>query len=139
MDSCIRFGVSLSKQLLSRFDKDIKRKGYTNRSEAIRDLIRNNLVDAEWENVSGETAAAVILIYDHHKRGVTEHLTNHQHENHDLIISTMHAHLDHDNCMEVVFLRGPVNKVKEIAYKLTSEKHVKLGRFIPATLGKEIL
>lgn len=138
MDECIRFGVSLSEHLLSRFDKDIKRRGYTNRSEAIRDLIRTNLVDAEWETATGETAAAVILIYDHHKRGVAEHLTDHQHENHDLIIASMHAHLDHNNCMEVVLLRGPVKRVKEIADKLASEKHVKLGRFIPATLGKEI-
>lgn len=114
MDSCIRFGVSLSRQLLSRFDKDIKRKGYPNRSEAIRDLIRNNLVDAEWEDASGDTTAAVILIYDHHKRGGTEHLTNHQHKNHDRIIATMHAPLDHNNCLEVVFLRGTVKKVKEI-------------------------
>jgi len=138
MDECIRFGVSLSQHLLSRFDKDIKRRGYTNRSEAIRDLIRHNQVDSEWETATGETAAAVILVYDHHKKGVGEHLTNHQHEDHGNIIATMHAHLDHNNCMEVVLLRGPVKKVKEIADKLTSEKHVKLGRFVPATLGKEI-
>ena len=68
MDQCIRFGVSLPEDLLKRFDADIERKGYDNRSEAIRDLIRDNLVKSEWESVSGETAAAVILVFDHHQR-----------------------------------------------------------------------
>ncbi len=138
MEECIRFGVSLSKQLLERFDRDIQRRGYTNRSEAIRDLIRHDLVDAEWETAAGETAAAVVLVYDHHRRGVTEHLTHQQHEHHDSIISTMHAHLDHDNCMEVILLRGATQQVKTIAEKLISAKHVKLGRFVPATLGRDI-
>ena len=139
MEECIRFGVSLPKQLLKRFDKEIEKKGYSNRSEAIRDLIRQSLVDTEWEKSSAETAAAVVLVYDHHKRGVTEHLTNEQHDHHDNIISSMHAHLDHDNCMEVILLRGLASKVKAIAQKLSSAKHVKLGRFVPATLGKNIL
>ncbi len=138
MDECIRFGVSLSRQLLERFDGDIEQKGYTNRSEAIRDLIRHNLVETEWEKSAGETVAAVVLVYDHHRRGVTEHLTHVQHDHHDCIISTMHAHLDHDNCIEVVLLRGTVEEVKAIAEKLSSSKHVKLGRFVPATLGKDI-
>ena len=133
MENCIRFGVSLPENLLGRFDEDIGRKGYANRSEAIRDLIRGSLVDSEWAISTGETAAAVVLVYDHHKRGVTEHLTAAQHDHHDSIISTMHAHLDHDNCIEVVLLRGPAKKVKEISQKLSSAKHVKLGRFVPAT------
>jgi CopG family nickel-responsive transcriptional regulator len=138
MEECIRFGVSLPKQLLERFDKDIDRKGYTNRSEAIRDLIRHNLVDSDWEKSRGETAAAIVLVYDHHRRGITENLTNTQHAHHDNIISSMHAHLDHDNCIEVILLRGSAAKVKTIAEKLSSAKHVKLGRFVPATLGKDI-
>ncbi|MBN1574997.1 MAG: nickel-responsive transcriptional regulator NikR [Chitinispirillaceae bacterium] len=138
MDQCIRFGVSLSEELLKRFDTDIERRGYSNRSEAIRDLIRDNLVKREWENASGETAAAVILVYDHHKRGLTEKLTDKQHEYHEYIISTMHAHLDHDNCIEVVLLRGKADMVRNIAENLASQKHVKLGKFMPATLGKKI-
>jgi CopG family nickel-responsive transcriptional regulator len=138
MEECIRFGVSLPRQLLARFDREIDKKGYDNRSEAIRDLIRQSFVDAEWENSSGETAAAVVLVYDHHRRGVTEHLTSAQHDHHEHIISTMHAHLDHNNCIEIILLRGPSGTVKKIAQKLTSAKHVKLGRFVPATLGKNI-
>ena len=139
MEECIRFGVSLSRHLLGRFDQAIEQRGYTNRSEAIRDLIRHNLVDTEWEdNAESDTAAAVVLVYDHHTRGLTEHLTEQQHEHHETIISTMHAHLDHDNCIEVILLRGPVAEVKSLGHKLTSAKHVKLGRFIPATLGKDI-
>lgn len=138
MEQCIRFGVSLPAKLLEDFDKKIKRRGYSNRSEAIRDLIRNELVKEEWENVSGETAAAVILVYDHHQRGLTEKLTEKQHEYYEYIISTMHSHLDHDNCIEVILLRGNVEKIRQIAENLVSQKHVKLGRFVPATLGRII-
>ena len=135
---CIRFGVSLPEDLLKRFDENINHRGYDNRSEAIRDLIRDNLVKSEWENVSGDTAAAVILVYDHHQRGLTSQLTGKQHEHHEYIISTMHAHLDHDNCIEVILLRGKADMVRKVAEYLASQKHVKLGKFIPATLGKEI-
>ncbi len=138
MDQCIRFGVSLPEELLKNFDVDIERKGYANRSEAIRNLIRDDLVRSEWEKSSGETAAAVILVYDHHQRGLTDKLTDKQHEYHDYIIAAMHAHLDHDNCMEVILLRGKADMVRKIAESLASEKHVKLGRFVPATLGKKI-
>jgi len=138
MDQCIRFGVSLPEDLLKTFDADIERRGYDNRSEAIRDLIRDKIVKSEWENVAGETAAAVILVYDHHQRGLTAQLTDRQHENHQYIISTMHAHLDHDNCIEVILLRGKADMVRKIAESLASQKHVKLGKFVPATLGRGI-
>lgn len=138
MEKIIRFGVSLPDRLLQRFDRDIEKKGYANRSEAIRDLIRQSLVDSEWDRSSGETAAAVVLVYDHHQRGLTGRLTSEQHEHHDNIISTLHAHLDHDNCIEVVLLKGPAQKIKSISQRLSSAKHVKLGRFIPATIGKGI-
>lgn len=138
MEHCIRFGVSLPAKLLEDFDKEITRRGYSNRSEAIRDLIRNELVKNEWENSSGETAAAVILVYDHHQRGLTERLTEKQHEYYEYIISTMHSHLDHDNCIEVILLRGKAEMIRKIAENLVSQKHVKLGKFVPATLGKRI-
>jgi CopG family nickel-responsive transcriptional regulator len=138
MEHIIRFGVSLPGKLLQCFDRDIGRKGYANRSEAIRDLIRQSLVDSEWDRSSGETAAAVVLVYDHHQRGLAERLTNEQHEHHENVISAMHAHLDHDNCIEVVLLKGPAQKIKSISQRLSSAKHVKLGRFIPATTGKGI-
>jgi CopG family transcriptional regulator, nickel-responsive regulator len=136
MDNCIRFGVSLPPELLERFDANVERRGYANRSEAIRDLIRNDLIQSEWSESSGDTAAAVVLVYDHHKRGLAENLMDQQHQYHDYIIATTHAHLDHDNCIEVVLLRGRATKVREIAERLASAKHVKLGKFVPATLGK---
>ncbi len=138
MEECIRFGVSLSGVLLQRFDEDIRQKGYANRSEAIRDLIRHSLVESEWKQSDFMTAAAVVLVYDHHQRGLTEQLTGRQHEHERTIISTMHAHLDHNNCMEVILLRGKAAEVKAVADKLISTKHVKLGRFVPATLGRDI-
>ena len=132
-----RFGVSLPEQLLELFDADNTRRGYANRSEAIRDLIRDRLVDSEWESAQGEAAGAVVLVYDHHTPGVTERLTEVQHDHHDIIIANMHAHLDHDNCMEVILLRGPNAELRKLAERLSSLKHVKLGRFVPATLGKD--
>lgn len=138
MEECMRFGVSLPKGLLDRFDTANEKKGYANRSEAIRDLIRRSLVDSEWEESATETAAAVVLVYDHHKHGVSEHLTGVQHAHYHNIVSTMHAHLDHDNCMEVILLRGPASDVRTLGDALVSMKHVKLGRFVPATLGRDI-
>lgn len=138
MDDLIRFGVSLPKKLLEDFDKDNEKRGYANRSEAIRDLIRSRLVNAEWEDGVGESAAAVVLVYDHHRHGVTEQLTQHQHDHHECIISSLHAHLDHDNCMEVILLKGEASRIRNIAENLSSYKHVKLGKFIPATLGNKI-
>ncbi len=136
MDKIIRFGISLPQRLLKKFDLDNKSRGYANRSEAIRDLIRNRLVEDEWEKATGESAGTVVLIYDHHKKGVAEKLMEIQHHHHDCIISTMHSHLDHDNCMEVILLRGDTKRIADLAHKLSSQKNVKLGKFVPATLAE---
>ena len=138
MKKYTRFGISLPSELLNKFDSDNKKRGYANRSEAIRDLIRNRLVEKEWEKQNRETAGAVVLVYDHHKNGLSEKLTSEQHNHYDNIISTMHAHLDHDNCIEVILLRGKGKEISKIAQQLTSTKNVKLGKFVPATLGKTI-
>jgi CopG family nickel-responsive transcriptional regulator len=138
MENCIRFGISLPETLLTSFDADNQRRGYANRSEAIRDLIRNRLVEQEWEQGNQETAAAVVLVYDHHKGDVAEKLMAIQHDQHHLIVSTMHAHLDHNNCMEVILLRGPADELVALAHAMVSAKNVKHGRYVPATLGGEI-
>ena len=138
MEKCIRFGVSLPEKLLKKFDKDIKKRGYANRSEAVRDLIRSRLVESELENEDNETAAAVVLVYDHHKAGLSENLIALQHNHHDSIISTVHSHLDHDNCMEVILLRGKTGNIKKMANELISTKNVKLGKYVPATLGNKL-
>ena len=138
MSDIIRFGVSLEKELLEKFDKLIKGKKYSNRSEAIRDLIRENLVKREW--VEGkEVAGAITLVFDHHKRELMNTLTDIQHDFHTLIISSQHIHLDHNNCLEIIVVRGKPKEVRELADKLRATKGVKYGALSIATTGKELV
>jgi len=138
MSDIIRFGVSLEKELLEKFDILIKEKKYPNRSEAIRDLIRENLVKREW--VEGkEVAGAITLVFDHHKRDLVNILTDIQHDFRKLIISSQHIHLDHDNCLEIIVVRGKPTEVKELADKLRATKGVKYGALSIATTGKELV
>ncbi len=137
MAGLIRFGVSLEKELLDRFDKLLREKNYPNRSEAIRDLIREDLVRKEW--IGGkEVAGAITLVYGHHKRELVSKLTDIQHKFHDAIISTQHIHLDPTNCLEIVVVKGKPGEVEELAQKLRSTKGVKHGSLTMATTGKEI-
>ncbi len=138
MSSLVRFGVSINKGLLVQFDKIIEEKGYSNRSEAIRDLIRNQMVELEWEKEEEEVAGTVTLIYDHHVRGLSELLLEVQHGFHDLILSTMHLHLDHHNCLEVLAVKGAAREVRRIAERLISVKGVKHGRLSITTTGKNL-
>ncbi|MHC2994507.1 MAG: nickel-responsive transcriptional regulator NikR [Candidatus Atribacteria bacterium] len=138
MSEIVRFGVSLEKELLDKFDKLIKEKKYPNRSEAIRDLIRENLVKREW--VEGkEVAGSITLVFDHHKRELVNILTDIQHNFHPLIISSQHIHLDHDNCLEIIVVRGKPGEVRELSDKLRSTKGVKYGALSIATTGKELV
>ena len=138
MSDIIRFGVSLEKELLVKFDKLIKEKKYSNRSEAIRDLIRENLVKREW--IEGkEVAGAITLVFDHHKRELMNTLTDIQHDFHTLIISSQHIHLDHDNCLEIIVVRGKPRDARELADKLRATKGVKYGSLSIATTGKELV
>jgi CopG family nickel-responsive transcriptional regulator len=134
----IRFGVSISSGLLDKFDELIETKGYVNRSEAIRDLIRDYLVEHEWEE-DAETMGSVTLVYDHHVRELTESLTALQHDFHSSIISSMHVHVDEHNCLEVIVIRGKGSKVKEIADRLISTKGVKHGKLTMTTTGKDLV
>jgi len=124
--------------LLGKFDELIESKGYAKRSEAIRDLIRDYLVEHEWEK-DAETMGAVTVVYDHHVRELTESLTALQHEFHSSIISSMHVHVDEHNCLEVVVIRGKGSKVKEIADRLISTKGVKHGKLTMTTTGKGLV
>ena len=138
MSDIIRFGVSLEKELLEKFDKLSKEKQYPNRSEAIRDLIRENLVKREW--IEGkEVAGAITLVFDHHKRELVNILTDIQHDFHTLIISSQHIHLDHDNCLEIIVVRGKPIEVRELADKLRATKGVKYGSLSIATTGKKLV
>jgi CopG family nickel-responsive transcriptional regulator len=138
MSHLVRFGVSIENELLERFDKLIHEKGYSNRSEAIRDLIREDLVKKEW--VGGKEVAGIItLVYDHHLRELVSTLTDVQHDFHQLIISTQHIHLDHDNCLEIVIVKGRPKEVEGLAFQLKSTRGVKYSSLSMATTGKELV
>src|SRR6266480_7883594 len=106
MSGLSRIGVAIDTDLLSRFDRLIGRRRYTNRSEAFRDLIRDALVEQTWESPDSQVVGTVTLVYDHHVRLLSEKLTDVQHDFHRLILSTLHVHLDHDHCLEVLVVRG---------------------------------
>ncbi len=137
MSSLSRFGVSLETGLLERFDQLVRDKNYQNRSEAIRDLIRDALVREEWEK-DEEIVGTITLIYDHHRHDLSEKLTANQHDHHDEIISAMHVHLDHDNCLEVLAVRGSPAKVRHIADRLITMRGVKHGKLVTTTSGRNL-
>jgi len=130
MGELSRIGVSLDSELLQRFDAFISDQGYENRSEAFRDLIRDRLVGAAVVGANSPVVGTVTLIYDHHSRLLPEKLTDIQHESHELIISTLHAHLDHETCLEVIVLRGKSREVQKLADRLISTKGVQHGRLV---------
>jgi CopG family nickel-responsive transcriptional regulator len=133
----VRFGVSLEKTLLDRFDKLIGEQQYTNRSEALRDLIRRELVQRQWQEGS-DVAGAITLVYDHHKRDVISKVTDTQHDFQEVIISTQHIHLDHHNCLEIVAARGKAEKVQKLADALRSIKGVRHTTLSMSSTGREI-
>ena len=138
MEEIVRFGVSMEKNLLASFDELISRKGYSNRSEALRDLVRDHLVEEEWKVEKKEMIGTITIVYNHHSRGLSDTLTDLQHQSLNLIISTMHLHMDEDNCLEVLVVKGMVDKIKTIADKLISTRGVKHGKLTMTTTGKEL-
>lgn len=138
MTKLTRFGISIPEDLLVEFDKLITKKGYPNRSEAIRDLIREQVVEKEWKEELEEVAGTITLVYDHHVKGLTERLVAVQHDYHDMIMSTMHIHLDHDNCLEVLVVKGPAGKAQKMVENITTIKGVKHGKFTMTSTGKNI-
>ena len=138
MEKIKRFGVSMEGRLLEQFDSYIAINNYENRSEAIRDLIRKELVEQEWAKTNEEVAGAIVIVYDHHKREVVDKLLDIQHNFHELIISSQHIHLDHDNCLEIIVVRGRMAQVNDLAAKLKSIKGVKHASLTKSTLGKNI-
>ena len=135
MANLFRFGISLEKKLLDEFDILIKRKNYSNRSEAFRDLIRQELVKEEWAEGS-EVVGAITLVYDHHKRELVNKLTDIQHDFQGTIISTQHIHLDHDNCLELIAVKGAPTEIGKLADTLKSVKGVKHGTLSMSSTGK---
>lgn len=125
-----RIGIALDSDLLKRFDRSIEKRGYTNRSEAFRDLIRDRLVGERTAAPDATVVGTVTLIYDHHASGITETLTEVQHAHHELVVSTSHAHLDHDSCLEVLIVHGRAARVERFADLLIGLKGVQHGRLV---------
>lgn len=135
MTELIRFGVSIEKELLAKFDRYIKHKNYPNRSEAFRDLIRDSLVKKEWLE-EHEVAGAITLVYNHHKRELVNKLTDIQHDFHGLVVSSQHIHLDGDNCLEIIAVKGNPKRIVNLANNLKATKGVKHGALTMATTGR---
>ncbi|MGA3010318.1 MAG: nickel-responsive transcriptional regulator NikR [Terracidiphilus sp.] len=125
-----RIGIALDSELLKRFDSSIQRRGYTNRSEAFRDLIRDRLVTEQTAAPDATVVGTITLIFDHHAHGVTEKLTEAQHAHHELVVSTSHAHLDHESCLEVLIVHGKSAQVAQFADLLIGLKGVQHGRLV---------
>jgi CopG family nickel-responsive transcriptional regulator len=138
MGELSRIGVAIDSGLLEKFDRLIVRRGYGNRSEAFRDLIRDELIEEQGKTPDSPVVGTVTLVYDHHVRLLSEKLTELQHEHHRMILSTLHVHLDHDHCLEVLVVRGRAAAVQKIADTLISIRGVKHGRLTIASAGAEL-
>jgi len=137
MSELVRFGVSMDRDLLVSLDGIIEQRGYANRSEAIRDLIRAEQVRESWEDRTGTAVATLTLVYDHHVREAGERLTDLQHDDGDLVHSTMHVHLTHRMCLEVIVMRGDPARIQRLADRLIAARGVKHGRLV-ATAADEL-
>jgi CopG family transcriptional regulator, nickel-responsive regulator len=137
MSGLFRFGISIDKNLLDKFDRLIREQRYTNRSEAFRDLIREELVKTAWKE-GKKVAGAITFIYDHHQRDLLSKIVDTQHHFQRLIISSQHIHLDHENCLEIVAVRGNSREVQKLADTLKSIKGVRHGTLSMSTTGRGI-
>lgn len=139
MAKLVRFGVAMDEELLARFDGLVARRGTgVNRSEAVRDLVRDALVDAEWEDSAEEIVGTITMVFDHHASDLQGKLDSLQHAHHDRIISSMHVHLDAHNCLEVIAVRGTSSQVRAIADGLLGTKGVKHGKLVSTTSGRHL-
>ena len=136
-----RFGVSMPEDLLAQFDRLVQDKGYANRSEAVRDMVRQSLVTQEWEedDPDAERVAVVVMVYDHHRSELSHKLTHAQHEARGSVVVALHYHLDPCNCLEVVLLKGKGRDVLSVGEHLVATKGVKFGRLLKATTGRCLL
>jgi CopG family nickel-responsive transcriptional regulator len=134
MAKLVRFGVSIEETLIRKFDAHIRGRRYRNRSEAIRDLIREAFIRDEWKK-GGKVAGGIVFVYDHHQRNLADVIMDIQHDFRDIIVSTQHVHLDHDNCLEVVTVRGRADRVEALYGAIKALKGVKHAGVIRTTSG----
>ena len=135
--SLTRFSISLDEELMNTFDAKIKKDRCPTRSKAVGDLIRSSLVQTEWR-AGEEVAGAIVLVYDHHTRDVGKRLTDMQHDCHEAIISTQHIHLDHDNCLEIIAVKGTSREIETIVKRLKSVKGLKHVSLAAGTTGQSL-
>ena len=133
-----RFSISLPSELAKQLDRMASQKGYDNRSLAVADMIRAHLVEHQQQFGDKEIAGTITLLYDHHKQHVQAALTDIQHDHHEVIVATLHVHLDHQNCMEVLAVRGKAALIKRIADELIAAKGVKHGKLTVTSTGKDL-
>ena len=139
MGKLVRFGVAMDDELLESFDALVSRRGTAaNRSEAVRDLVRDALVDAEWEGSAEEIVGTITLVFDHHANDLAEKLDAVQHQHFDKVVSSMHVHLDAHNCLEVIVVRGGARDIQAIADTLLGTKGVKHGKLVTTTTGRHL-
>ena len=140
--SLSRFGVSMPADLLREFDRLSSKRGYGNRSEAVRDMVRQWLVEEEWEarfeDEDGERVAVVVIVYDHERSELSQKLTHVQHDNVGVVVTSLHLHMDHHNCLEVILLRGPARDVSSLGESLIATRGVLFGKLVKATSGRGI-
>ena len=139
MSGLMRFGVSIDSQLIKKFDALVARKGNATRSEAIRDMIRDSLVEQEWEAEDRETVGTITIVYNHHTRELEHALTDMQHKSFHQVVSTLHVHLDAHNCLEVLVVKGMSREIRKIADRLIGTRGVKHGKLTTTTTGKELV
>ena len=132
MSDLVRASLSIEQELMSRFNRFVEQSGHTNRSEAIRDLMRARLIEDEYERDIQDAVASVTLLYDHSKRRVARQIEEHGHEHHDVVLSSMHVHVSAEVCMEIVVLRGPMAEIKHVANHLIGSPGVLHGRAVYA-------
>jgi len=125
-----RFGVSIEPDLLQKFDKTIKKEGYTNRSEAIRDVIRKNIINQDTTDPDSEAIGTLTMIFDHHTGNLTNKLLDLQHDHHNEILTTTHVHIDHHNCLEVLVLKGKTGRIQKLAENIIALKGIKHGELV---------
>jgi CopG family transcriptional regulator, nickel-responsive regulator len=133
MSDIVRFSVSLEEDLFEQFDRYCKEQQFATRSEAVRQLLRETLTTHAWESECKDAAGTLTLVYDHHRAQLRDHLTKLQHDNTDLVVSTLHAHLTHDLCLEVIVLRGPAERLQKIAAQLRGLKGIHKGELVMAS------
>jgi CopG family nickel-responsive transcriptional regulator len=139
MSKLVRFGVAMDDELLDQFDALVARRGSAaNRSEAVRDLVRDALVDSDWEDSTEEIVGTITMVFDHHANDLSEKLDSVQHAHHDKVLSSMHIHLDAHNCLEVIVVRGASADIRAIADTLLGTKGVKHGKLVTTTTGRHL-